>query len=81
MSFSSSVLRLFGWRVINDIPPDLKKFIIAVAPHTSWKDVVLGLFVRPSLKRKAYYLGKKESSRHAPRARGTECAYYCADLH
>jgi 1-acyl-sn-glycerol-3-phosphate acyltransferase len=56
----STILKLAGWKVINDIPPDLKKFIIAVAPHTSWKDVILGLMVRPALKRTAHYLGKKE---------------------
>lgn len=54
------LLKLLGWKVIIDIPEDLRKFIIAVAPHTSWKDFFLGLIVRPMLKRKAYYLGKKE---------------------
>jgi 1-acyl-sn-glycerol-3-phosphate acyltransferase len=57
---SSWILKLFGWRIINEIPPDLKKFIVAVAPHTSWKDFPLGLFVRSTLGFKIYYLGKKE---------------------
>jgi len=58
--FSSWILKLFGWRIINDIPPDLKKFIVAVAPHTSWKDFFLGLFVRSAIGLKAHYLAKRE---------------------
>lgn len=58
--FSIWLLSLFGWKVINDIPAELRKFIIAVAPHTSWKDFFLGLVVRPVLRRRAYYLGKKD---------------------
>lgn len=49
-----------GWKIENQIPPDLKKFIVAVAPHTSWKDFPIGLFVRAGLGRDIYYLGKKE---------------------
>jgi 1-acyl-sn-glycerol-3-phosphate acyltransferase len=54
------VLRATGWRIINSIPQDLKKYVIAVAPHTSWKDFCLGLVVRSVIGRKVYYLGKKE---------------------
>jgi 1-acyl-sn-glycerol-3-phosphate acyltransferase len=54
------ILRLFRWRVINDMPPELKKYIVAVAPHTSWKDFFLGLFVRSAIGRKIGYLGKQE---------------------
>ena len=45
-SLSRFILKLFGWKIINEIPPDLKKYIIIVAPHTSWKDFFLGLLVR-----------------------------------
>ena len=60
-SLSRFILKLFGWKIINEIPPDLKKYIIIVAPHTSWKDFFLGLLVRSAAGlKKAYYLGKKE---------------------
>lgn len=58
--FSGLLLRILGWKVVVDIPIDLKKFIVVVAPHTSWKDFPLGLVVRASLGRHIYYLGKKE---------------------
>ena len=57
---SRLILKIFGWRISNGIPPTLKKYVVAVAPHTSWKDFFLGLVVRSSLGRKIYYLGKKE---------------------
>ncbi len=59
-AFPLSMLKLFGWQVVGGIPPELKKFVVTVAPHTSWKDFFLGLTVRASLGRKIYYLGKKE---------------------
>lgn len=49
-----------GWKVIDDIPADVSKYIVAVAPHTSWKDFPLGLMVRASIDRKISYLGKRE---------------------
>ncbi|MBK9985086.1 MAG: 1-acyl-sn-glycerol-3-phosphate acyltransferase [Saprospiraceae bacterium] len=57
---SRLILRILGWKVILEIPADLKKYVVAVAPHTSWKDFFLGLVVRSSIGRKIYYLGKKE---------------------
>jgi len=57
---SKLILNLLGWRVIVEIPPDLKKYVVAVAPHTSWKDFPLGLLIRATLGRHIYYLGKKE---------------------
>src|SRR5678815_1583470 len=54
------ILKLFGWRIINEMPGGLKKYIVAVAPHTSWKDFFLGLLVRSAIDLKIYYLGKQE---------------------
>lgn len=54
------ILKVFGWKVIDEIPDDLPKYIVAVAPHTSWKDFFLGLLVRASIDRKISFLGKKE---------------------
>ena len=58
--FSRWILNLFGWRIINDMPSGLRKYVVAVAPHTSWKDFFLGLLVRSAIGLKIYYLGKKE---------------------
>ena len=59
-SFARFLLKLFGWQVVNGVPPNLKKYVVAVAPHTSWKDFVLGLLVRAEMGRNIYYLAKKE---------------------
>ena len=59
-SIARFILRLFGWRLVNGIPAHLKKYVITVGPHTSWKDFFLGLMVRKALRRKIYYLAKKE---------------------
>lgn len=37
---------LCGWRIRNDIPPGLERYIVVVAPHTSNWDFFLGLCVR-----------------------------------
>lgn len=49
-----------GWKINGDVPRDLKKYIIVVAPHTSNWDFLLGLAVRSILKFPSNYLGKKE---------------------
>lgn len=54
------ILKLTGWTLLDGIPPGLKKYVVAVAPHTSWKDFFLGLLIRSALGRKIYYLAKKE---------------------
>ena len=57
---SRLILKILGWKLIVEIPHDLKKYVVAVAPHTSWRDFILGLLVRSALGRRIYYLGKKE---------------------
>jgi 1-acyl-sn-glycerol-3-phosphate acyltransferase len=49
-----------GWKIEGDVPRDLKKYIIAVAPHSSNWDFFLGLAVRSILDFKSNYLAKKE---------------------
>ena len=39
---SGFVLRLFGWKITSYIPPEIKKAVIVMAPHTSYWDFVLG---------------------------------------
>lgn len=53
--------RLNGWKITGAFPSDIKKMILLIAPHTSWKDILLGLATRSKLKiYKAKFLGKKE---------------------
>lgn len=50
---------LFGWNVSGNFPPELKKYIVAVAPHTSNWDFLVGLAARSILRmHNARFLGK-----------------------
>lgn len=53
--------KLTGWKVNGTLPSDIKKMVLLVAPHTSWKDILVGLATRSKLKiYEAKFLGKKE---------------------
>jgi len=52
-----TVLRLLGWKVTGAFPNE-KKFICAVAPHTSNWDFVIGVAVMLALQLKIKFLGK-----------------------
>ncbi len=52
--------KLRGWKIEGDVPRGLHKYIIAVAPHTSNWDFLLGLAVRSILNFRSNFLGKKE---------------------
>ena len=47
------------WKLKGQMPP-LKKYLIIVVPHTSWRDFFVGLLVRSILKEKLNFVGKKE---------------------
>ena len=49
---------LFGWKLMNAFPSDLKKYIIIVAPHTSWIDFPLGVLAKTAYGIKGNYIGK-----------------------
>jgi 1-acyl-sn-glycerol-3-phosphate acyltransferase len=49
-----------GWRIIGEIDTDLKKAMIAVAPHWKSEDFFVGLASRALLKRRISFLGKAE---------------------
>jgi len=51
------VLRLTGWRVEGEIP-DVPKFVIAVAPHTSNWDFVVGAATMFALDLRLSFIGK-----------------------
>lgn len=54
---SRLILRLFGWRVTG-VLPDLSKFIIAAAPHTSNWDFPLGILAKSAVGLRVSFLGK-----------------------
>lgn len=56
---SNTIMRLVGWRVDGQLP-DLPKFIIVGAPHTSNWDFVLFLGIIFRLKADVRYMGKAE---------------------
>jgi len=56
----SLVFKILGWKISGDVPRDLKKYIIIVAPHTSNWDFPIGVAVRSIMKFKSNFLGKKE---------------------
>jgi 1-acyl-sn-glycerol-3-phosphate acyltransferase len=58
------IFKFAGWRIIGSFPPALKKYIIAIAPHTSNWDFVVGIAARSLLRiQKTKFLGKSQLSR------------------
>ena len=56
-SLGQAVLRAMGWKVEGDVP-NLPKFVVAVAPHTSNWDFVVGIAAMFALDLEIGYLGK-----------------------
>jgi len=52
--------KLSGWKIKGEIPREIPKYIIAVAPHSSNWDFLIGLGARACLNFHSHYLGKKE---------------------
>lgn len=52
-------LKFYKWRVIGR-PPQVPKYVMAIAPHTSNRDFFLGLAIRAAMEMQAKYLGKSE---------------------
>jgi 1-acyl-sn-glycerol-3-phosphate acyltransferase len=53
------IFKLIGWKIEGTFPTNLKKYIIAVAPHTSNWDFVIGVMARSILRiQRARFLGK-----------------------
>lgn len=53
--------KFYGWQLSGNFPYQHKKMVLAVAPHTHWKDVMVGFAARHALKiDHAKFLGKKE---------------------
>ena len=56
-AFGRALLALLRWRVEGEVP-DLSKFVIAVAPHTSNWDFVVGMAVMFALDLRITFIGK-----------------------
>jgi len=56
----SFFFKLFGWKIKGNIPNELKKYVMIVAPHTSNIDFFVGLATRSILRLDTKYLAKKE---------------------
>ncbi|MEI7472925.1 MAG: 1-acyl-sn-glycerol-3-phosphate acyltransferase [Chitinophagaceae bacterium] len=53
--------KLGGWKIVGNFPYEYKKMVLAVGPHTSWKDILIGFAARNALKiHHAKFIGKKE---------------------
>jgi 1-acyl-sn-glycerol-3-phosphate acyltransferase len=53
--------KLSGWKVVGSFPYQYKKMVLIVAPHSSWKDILVAFAARNELKiSHAKFLGKKE---------------------
>lgn len=56
-------LRILGWRIIgntNFSQDTIKKAVIIAAPHTSWNDFFIGLYLRKITGVKTNFVAKKE---------------------
>lgn len=54
---SEWILKMFGWRVKNQLP-DIKKYVLIAAPHTSNWDFIVGIMARSVSRTKMSFLGK-----------------------
>lgn len=54
----TGILKILGWKVLGELPQE-KKFIMAVAPHTSNWDFIIGVAVLFALNIRIKFLGKK----------------------
>lgn len=57
--FATFLLRLGGWKVNDFIPPE-QKYVLIVAPHTSWLDALIGKLAFWTKKLPARFFIKKE---------------------
>lgn len=51
---------LMGWKIKGNFSDQVKKTVVAVAPHTSWHDFYVGAFARKILGFPIGYVAKKE---------------------
>ena len=54
------LFKLAGWKLVGEVPRDLKKALVIVCPHATWKDFIVGLGARSLLRIPILFWGKKE---------------------
>jgi 1-acyl-sn-glycerol-3-phosphate acyltransferase len=56
-----ALFKLTGWKIVGSFPPHIKKYVIAVAPHTSNWDFTVGVSARSILRlQNAKFIGKSQ---------------------
>lgn len=50
--------KLMGWKLVNDFPKDIQKYVVIAAPHTSWQDFPIGILARNTSGVKINFIGK-----------------------
>ncbi len=50
---------LLGWKIKGAFPEEIRKYVIIVYPHTSWRDFTMGLLIKYMTGIQAFYIGKK----------------------
>lgn len=53
-------INLLGWKIVGEIPSEIKKCVMIVVPHTSWYDFFLGVFTRGIVRQEMNFVAKKE---------------------
>lgn len=49
-----------GWKITGNLEPEIKKCVMMVMPHTSWRDFYIGLLARGVIGLDMHWVGKKE---------------------
>lgn len=57
---SDKIVKLLGWKLVGEIPKDVKKCVIAVAPHTCIYDFIIGRLAYFALGTPVKFMIKKE---------------------
>jgi 1-acyl-sn-glycerol-3-phosphate acyltransferase len=63
---SKAFLDATGWTVRNDVPPEVKKFVIIAAPHTSNWDFPITMAIARQIDMRFYWVGKHTLFEPAP---------------
>ena len=58
---ASSILRILGWRITGDLPADVEKCVVMMAPHTSNRDFIMGWLGYVSKGINSHFLIKREA--------------------
>lgn len=53
------LFNILGWKLINDFPIGLKKYVVIAAPHTSWIDFPIAILTRMASGTMINFIGKE----------------------